>query len=175
MADGDRNLELKALTEVITAGILREINLRWKTTPPPNFMLIMVAGDMMENAYATDQHKPLFDAMAEIVGSWIEDGFVKVDESETPRPARPVTHPPRAVGRHRVSTSRRIRRNGQHFFTSNAGVSYTVICHRHHGLDRSLGYPNLWWRNLVGLLDRRDYGHGSRSQRVYFDVARPDL
>ena len=88
MPDDDRDPELEALAEVITAGIYREISLRWKTKPLPNFLLIMTFGNMMEMSCATDDHDALFDAMTDISATWIEDGLVHLEVDENPATPR---------------------------------------------------------------------------------------
>lgn len=90
MPDEDRNPELAALSDVITDGVLREINLRWKGDKPPNFLLILVDGDMMEFSSATDDHEMLCDAMAEIVAKWVEDGHVQIEDDEAPATPHPA-------------------------------------------------------------------------------------
>ena len=90
MPDDARNPELEALAEVITHGILREINLRWKAKPLPNFLLILTFGDKMEMSYATDDHDALFDAMTDVSATWIEDGLVHLEVDENPDTPHPV-------------------------------------------------------------------------------------
>jgi hypothetical protein len=86
MDDSARNPDLEDLVSIITGAIFREIKLRWKGSVPPNFLLIMLADDMMEFSCATDDHEMMFDAMSEIGANWVEQGLVAITPEATPTP-----------------------------------------------------------------------------------------